>query len=155
MKIILIYTYQWFITVIYNKGYDYGRVSLNKNITAERAQEVAYIAVRNSIGGIILLILMYSSLLLFGPCFLNTVRSIEGSLFTLPITFSIVMLYGYLAKQYLKPVFKDIVPLEITQEELKTMNATFVILKFLLPLLFIGFLIAGSYLIGQLEKFVC
>jgi len=155
MKIILIYTYQWFITVIYNKGYDYSSVSLNKNITEESAQEGAYVAVRNSIGGIILLILMYSSLLLFGPCFLNTERSIEGSLFALPITFSIVMLYGYLAKKYLKPVFKDMVPLEITQEELKKMNTAYLILKFLLPLLFIGFLIAGSYLIGQLEKFVC
>lgn len=155
MKIILIYTYQWFITVIYNKGYDYGSATLDKNITAERAQEVAYVAVRNSIGGIILLILLYSSLLMFGPCFFNTDRSIKSSQFALPITFSIVMLYGYLAKKHLKPLFKDILPLEITQDELKKMNHTYLILKFMLPLLFIGFLIAGSYLIGQLEKFTC
>ena len=155
MKLILIYTYQWFITVISNKGYDYGSVSLNKNISIERAQEVAYITVRNCIGGLILLLFFYSCLFLLGPCFFNTSRALEGNLFAIPLTLLFLVGYGYLAKCYLKPIFKDIIPLELGQEELKKMNSTYLTLKFLLPLLFVGFLLAGSYLIGQLEKAVC
>ncbi|WP_417361748.1 hypothetical protein [Galbibacter sp.] len=155
MKLILIYTYQWFITVIYNKGYDYGSVSIRENISLERAQEVTYFAVRNSIGGFVLLLYFYSSLLLFGPCVFNTSRILEGNLFAIPITLLFLATYGYIAKSHLKPIFKDIIPLETTQEELKKMNSTYLILKFLLPLLFVGFLLAGSYLIGQLEKYAC
>ena len=145
MKIILIYTYQWFITVIYNKGYDYGSISLIKNITLERAQQVAYITVRNSIGAIILLAFFHSSLVVLGTCFLNTNRTLEGNFFAAPITFLLIIAYAHIAKIYLKPIFKDLLPLKITQEELKKMNTTYLILKFLLPLLFIGFLITGSY----------
>lgn len=155
MKIILIFIYQWFVTVTFNRGYDYGSVSLIENITLERAQEVAYITLRNCIGGIILLLFFYSSLLILGPCVLDSSRTLEGNLFAVPITLLLLLGYAYMAKKYLKPVFKDILPLEITQDELKKMNHTYLIIRFMLPLLFIGFLISGSYFIGQLEKFTC
>lgn len=56
MKIILKYSYQWFLTVIYYKAYDYNGFSLTKTISIETAQELAYIAVRNSIGSLLLLL---------------------------------------------------------------------------------------------------
>jgi len=155
MIIILKYTYQWFLTVIYYKAYDYHRVSLTKTISIERAQEIAYMTVRNNIGGLLLLLFFHSCLVLFGPCFFNTNRTLDGNLFAVPITLLFVMTYGYLAKKHLKPIFNGIKPLESTTEELKKMNHTYLIIKFLLPLLFIGFLFAGSYFIGQIEKLTC
>lgn len=155
MKIILKYSYQWFLTVIYYKAYDYNGFSLTKTISIETAQELAYIAVRNSIGSLLLLLFFYSAIVLLGPCFFNTSRALDGSLFAVPITLLFLLAYSHIAKKHLKPIFKDITPLESTMEELKKMNYTYLIIKFLLPLLFIGFLLVGSYFIGQIEKLIC
>ncbi|EKF53917.1 hypothetical protein I215_15065 [Galbibacter marinus] len=155
MKIILKYTFQWFLTVIYYKAYGYNGVSLTRTITTDRAQQVAYITVRNSIAGLLLLLLFHAALIVLGPCFFNAERTLDGNLFAVPVTVLFLLTYGYLAKKYLKPIFKDIMPLGSSIEEFKKMNYTFLAIRFLLPLLFIGFLLSGSYFIGQIEKLAC
>src|SRR5690606_20460505 len=125
MKDILIYTYQWLLTVTYNKGYDYGKVPLNKNMTCERAQEAAYFTIRNIVGAVIYLLLCLSYGIISGPCFLNSRTIFKRSLEAFIIVFSHVMIYGYISKIYLKPDFKAILPKEDTQNELQKMNTTY------------------------------
>jgi len=155
MKDILIYTYQWLLTVTYNKGYDYGKVSLNKNMTCERAQEAAYFTIRNIVGAVIYLLLCLSYGIISGPCFLNTRTFLKGSLAAFIIVFSLVMIYGYISKIYLKPVFIGILPKEVTENELKKMNTKYISLIVIFPIIFVSILICGGLITGRLERMFC
>lgn len=155
MKDILIYTYQWFLTVIYNKGYDYNKASLNNKISIERAQEVAFFTLRNILGILIFILLVILYSLITGPCLFNTRTFLRGNLTALIIVFLLIMIYGYISKIHIKPIFKGILPKEVTENELKKMNIKYIAILVIMPILVVGSLIGIGYIVGQLEKILC
>src|SRR5690606_27443852 len=101
------------------------------------------------------LLFFYSAIVLLGSCSFNTSRALDGSLIAVPITLLILLAYRHIAKKHINPIFKLITSFKSIMEVLHKMNYLYLIIKFLLPLLFIGFLLVGSYFIGQIEKLIC